>query len=111
MYSEVCVAPCLQTLLIPNALFLIGINSLVLVSNLPLVKGQVTKTANLIVQSGSSGTRHVLEYARAANVTRVILTGSFANVLHPDESWNPIVVTEDGRLIGRVACFHTNIFS
>jgi len=47
------------------------------------------------MESGSSGTKHVLEYARAADVKRVILTGLFANVLHPDDSWNPIVVTED----------------
>jgi nucleoside-diphosphate-sugar epimerase len=72
------------------------INAIIL-STLPLVKGHAMNTANLIMESGSSGTRHVLEHARAANVKRVIHTGSFANVLHPDDSWNPIVVTEDGR--------------
>ncbi|KAF8477705.1 hypothetical protein DFH94DRAFT_89549 [Russula ochroleuca] len=70
------------------------INAIIL-STLPLVKGHAMNTANLIMESGSSGTRHVLEHARAANVKRVIHTGSFANVLHPDDSWNPIVVTED----------------
>jgi nucleoside-diphosphate-sugar epimerase len=96
VFRGLCCTLCIQTHLIPNSLFMIDVDSVVLLSNLPLVKGQVTKAANLVVQSGSSGTRHVLEYARAANVARVILTGSFANVLHPDNSWSPIVVTEDG---------------
>jgi nucleoside-diphosphate-sugar epimerase len=61
-----------------------------------MAKGHVSKTANLIAQSGGSGTRRILEYVRAANVTKVIHTGSFANVLHPDDSWNPIVATEGG---------------
>jgi hypothetical protein len=62
-----------------------------------MAKGYVSRRTNLIAQSGSSGTRHILEYVRAAKVTKVIHTGSFANVLHPDDSWNPIVVTEGGR--------------
>ncbi|KAH9995881.1 hypothetical protein BJV74DRAFT_298470 [Russula compacta] len=68
-----------------------GVNAIIL-AGLPFVKGQ---TAKLIVESGSSGTKHVLAYARAAKVTKVIYAGSFANVLHPDDSWNPIVVTEN----------------
>ena len=96
MYSEVCVLHPIQTLLIFDSLFITDVNAIVL-SALPLMKGQTTNTAHLLVESGSSGTRHVLEHARAANVKRVIHTGSFANVLHPDDSWNPIVVTEDGR--------------
>jgi nucleoside-diphosphate-sugar epimerase len=88
---------CIQNLLlIPSSLFMIDVNAVIL-STVPIAKGDVSKKANLIVHSGSSGTRHVLEYVRAANVTKVIHTGSFANVLHPDDSWNPIVVTEDGR--------------
>jgi hypothetical protein len=57
--------------------------------------------AKLIVESASSGMKHVLKFARAANVMKVIYTGSFSNVLHPDYSWNPIVVTESGKLTGR----------
>jgi hypothetical protein len=87
---------CIQNLLIPSLLFVIDVNAVIL-SSVPMAKGHVTKTANLIVESGSSGTRHVLEYVRAANVAKVIHTGSFANVLHPDDSWNPIVVSEGGR--------------
>ena len=88
---------------------MIDVNALIL-SNLPLfVKGKVARTANSVIESGSSGTRHVLEYARAANVKRVILTGLFTNVLHPDDSWNPIVVTEDGEVIELVPCPYTNI--
>jgi len=87
--------PRIQSLLIPSSLFMIDVNAVIL-SSIPIAKGQVTKIANSIVQSGSSGTRHVLEYVRAANITKVVHTGSFANVLHPDDSWNPIVVTEDG---------------
>lgn len=85
------------------------VNAIIL-SNVPLfAKGKVARTANSVMESGSSGTRHVLEYARAANVTRVILTGLFANVLHPDDSWNPIVVTEEGEVIESVPCPHTNL--
>jgi hypothetical protein len=87
---------CIQILLIPSSPFMIDVNAVIL-SSIPIAKGQVSKTVNSIVQSGSSGTRHILEYVRAANVTKVIHTGSFANVLHPDDSWNPIVVTESGR--------------
>lgn len=87
---------CIQNLLIPSSLVMIGVNAVIL-SSVPIAKGHVSKTANLIVESGSSGTKHVLKYVRAANVTKVIHTGCFANVLHPDDSWNPIVVTEDGR--------------
>jgi nucleoside-diphosphate-sugar epimerase len=87
---------CIRILLITSSPFMIDVNAVIL-SSVPIAKGQVSKAAKLIVQSGSSGTRHVLEYVRAANVTKVIHTGSFANVLHPDDSWNPIVVTEGGR--------------
>ena len=69
----------------------------VMLASLPPVKGQVMKAAKLIVESGSSGTKHILKFARVANVTKVIFTGSFSNVLHPDDSWNPIVVTEGGK--------------
>lgn len=71
--------------------------TVVILASLPPVKGQVMKAAKLIVESGSSGTKHILKFARVANVTKVIFTGSFSNVLHPDDSWNPIVVTEDGK--------------
>jgi len=69
------------------------------------------KAAKLIMESGSSGTRHILEYARGANVTKVIYTGSFANVLHPYDSWSPIIVTENGKITERlgVACSHMSI--
>jgi hypothetical protein len=87
---------CIQNLLILSSLFMIDVDAVIL-SSVPIAKGHVSKTANLIAQSGSSGTRHVLEYVRAANITKVIHTGSFANVLNPDDSWNPIVVTEGGR--------------
>lgn len=75
---------------------MIDVNAVIL-SNVPVAKGPVLKAANSIVRSGSFGTRHVLEYVREANVAKVIYTGSFANVLHPDDSWNPVVVTERGR--------------
>lgn len=101
--------PLFQAMLIPNSLFMIDVNAVIL-SNLPLfVKGKVSSTANSVMESASSGTRHVLEYARAANLTRVILTGSFANVLHPDESWVPIVATEDGKVIERLRISRTNL--
>ncbi len=97
MYSEVCIShPLCSVPADPELVFMIDVNAVIL-SIVPLVKGQIAKAANLLMQSGSSGTRHVLEYVRAANVTRIIHTGSFANVLHPDDSWNPIVVTEDGK--------------
>ncbi|KAH9956357.1 hypothetical protein BC827DRAFT_1271002 [Russula dissimulans] len=83
-----------QYLLIPSSLFAIDVIAVVLTSLL-YAKGQVMKVAKLIMESGSSGTRHILEYARAANVTKVIYTGSFANVLHPYDSWSPIIVTEN----------------
>lgn len=83
-------------LLILYSLFMIGVNAIIL-AGLPSVKGQVVNTARLIVESGSNGIKHVLAYARAAKVTKVIYAGSFANVLHPDDSWNPIVVTENGK--------------
>lgn len=88
----------IQNLLIPSSLFVIDVNAVIL-SGVPManLKNHVSKTANLIAQSGSSGIRHILEYVCAAKVTKVIHTGSFANVLHPDDSWNPIVVTEGGR--------------
>ena len=96
-------------MLIPNSLFMIDVNA-VIISNLPLfVKGKVSTTANSVMESASSGTRHVLAYARAANLTRVILTGSFANVLHPDESWVPIVATEEGKVIERLRSSRTNL--
>jgi len=89
---------CIQNLLIliTSSVSMIGVNAVIL-SSVPIAKGHVSKAANSIVQFGSSGTRHVLGYVRAANVRKVIHTGCFANVLHPDDSWNPIVVTEDGR--------------
>jgi nucleoside-diphosphate-sugar epimerase len=61
------------------------------------VKGQNTEKAKSIVESASVGTQHVLGYARAANVKKIVHTSFFANVLHPDDSWTPIVVTEDGK--------------
>lgn len=75
---------------------MIDVNAVIL-SSAAVAKGHYSKMRNSIVQSGSSGIKHVLAYIRAANVTKVVHTGSFANVLHPDGSWNPIVVTEDGR--------------
>jgi nucleoside-diphosphate-sugar epimerase len=74
------------------------------------MEGKTMKLAELIVELASSGTKHVLKFARAANVTKVIYTGSFSNVLHPDYSWNPIVVTESGKLIERVARYYINLF-
>ncbi|KAI9447241.1 hypothetical protein F5148DRAFT_728170 [Russula earlei] len=71
-----------------------GVTALVL-AGLCLAKGRALPAVKLVVESGSSVTNNVLEYARAAKVTKVLFTGSFANVLHPDDSWNPIVVTED----------------
>ena len=61
------------------------------------MKGQNTEKAKSIVESASVGTQHVLGYARAANVKKIVHTSFFANVLHPDDSWTPIVVTEDGK--------------
>lgn len=75
---------------------MIDVNAIILAS-LPPVEGQTMQVANLIVESASSGTKHVLKFARAAKVTRVIYTGSFSNMLHPDDSWKPIVVTEKGK--------------
>ena len=76
-------------------LFFVDVTAVILAS-LPPVKGQITKAAKLIEESGSSGPEHILKFARVANVTKVIFTGSFSNVLRPNDSWNPIVVTEDG---------------
>jgi hypothetical protein len=77
---------------------MIGVHAIILAS-LPPVQGQTMQVANLIVESASSGTKHVLKFAHAANVTKVIYTGSFSNMLHPDDSWSPIVVTENGKSI------------
>jgi hypothetical protein len=96
VFKGLSLIPCIQNLLIPSLLLMVDVNAVIL-SSVPIAKGQVLKIAGSIVHSGSSGTRHVLEHVRAANVTKVIHTGSFANVLHPDDSWNPIVVTEGGR--------------
>ncbi|KAI0301394.1 hypothetical protein BC826DRAFT_989207 [Russula brevipes] len=71
-----------------------GVSAIILTS-LPAVKGETMTNAKLIVESGSTGMKHVLEYARAAKVTKVIQTGIFTNVLHPKDSWSPIVVTEN----------------
>ena len=98
MYSEVSVEPCTtQYPLIISLHFVIDANAIILAS-LPPVNGRTMEVANLIVELASSGTKHVLKFARAAEVTKVIYTGSFSNVLHPDNSWNPIVVTENGKL-------------
>jgi nucleoside-diphosphate-sugar epimerase len=75
---------------------MIDVSALVQAS-LPPVKGQIVEKATSINRSASSGTMHVLEYARAANVRKIVHTSSFANILHPDDSWSPIVVTEDGK--------------
>jgi nucleoside-diphosphate-sugar epimerase len=77
---------------------MIGVGTLIQAS-LPPVKGQITEKAKSIVQSASTGTIHLLRHARAANVRKIVHTSFFANVLHPNDSWNPIVVTEDGKLI------------
>ncbi|KAI0298400.1 hypothetical protein B0F90DRAFT_1818763 [Multifurca ochricompacta] len=69
--------------------------SAVILASLPPVRGQVMKMAKSIVESGSCGTKHVLEHARAANVKKVVHTGLFSNVLHPDDSWSPVVATEE----------------
>lgn len=98
MYSEVRVKFCItQDSLTISSLPTIGVNAII-IAGLPPVQGQTMQVANLIVESASSGTKHVLKFAHAAKVTKVIYTGSFSNVLHPDDSWNPIVVTENGQL-------------
>src|SRR5579863_9148598 len=84
-----------------SPLFMIDVDAVIL-AGLPPVKHQTMEFTNLIVELASIGTKHVLKFARAANVTKVIFTGSFSNVLHPDDSWNPIVVTENGTLTERV---------
>ena len=74
----------------------IGISTLV-VASLPPVKGKTLEEARSTVESASSGTKHVLEYAHAASVKKIVYTGSFQNAFHPRDSWNPITVTEDGK--------------
>ena len=96
VFKGLSLITCIQNLLIPSLLLMVDVNAVIL-SRVPIAKGQISKIANSIVHSGSSGTKHVLEYVRAAKVTKVIHTGSFANVLHPNDSWRPIVVTESGR--------------
>ncbi|KAI0259979.1 hypothetical protein BC834DRAFT_902869 [Gloeopeniophorella convolvens] len=71
-----------------------GVSAAIVASLTPL-PGKATKTAKKIVESGYTATKHILEHARAANVKKVVLTGSSSNVLHPDDTWKPIVVTED----------------
>ena len=74
----------------------IGVSTLIVASSAH-VRGRTIEEARSAVKSAISGTKHVLEYARAAGVKKIIYTGTFQNTLHPLESWNPISITEDGK--------------
>jgi|SRR6266702_1479369 len=78
------------------SLYTIGVNTLI-VASLPPVRGKTIEEARSTVESASSGTKHVLEYAQAASVKKIVYTGSFQNAFHPSDSWNPITITEDGK--------------
>ncbi|KAH9048918.1 hypothetical protein EDB84DRAFT_1556578 [Lactarius hengduanensis] len=71
-----------------------GVSTLV-VASLPPVRGRTTEEARSSVESASSGTKHLLAYAQAASVKKIVYTGSFQNAFHPSDSWNPITITED----------------
>lgn len=71
-----------------------GVSTLVVASS-PPVRGRTTEEARSTVESASSGTKHLLTYAQAASVKKIVYTGSFQNAFHPSDSWNPITITED----------------
>jgi len=71
-----------------------GVGTLVVASSAH-VRGKTIEEARSAVESASCGTKHVLEYAQAAGIKKIIYSGTFQNALHPLESWNPIAITED----------------
>jgi nucleoside-diphosphate-sugar epimerase len=74
----------------------IGVSTLIIASSAH-VKGKTIEEAKSAVESASGGTKHILEYAKAAGVKKIIYTGTFQNALHPLDSWNPITITENGK--------------
>ena len=74
----------------------VGVNALIVASCTP-VRGNTIEEARSTVESAISGAKHVLAYAQAASVKKIVYTGSFQNVFHPRDSWNPITITEDGK--------------
>ncbi|KAN0139337.1 hypothetical protein V8E53_002838 [Lactarius tabidus] len=71
-----------------------GVTTLIIASSAH-VKGKTIEEARSAVESASSGTKHILEYAKAAGVKKIVYTGTFQNALHPLDSWNPITITEN----------------
>ncbi|KAF8263095.1 hypothetical protein EI94DRAFT_1832490 [Lactarius quietus] len=71
-----------------------GVGTLVVASSAH-VRGKTIEEARSAVESASCGAKHVLEYAQAAGIKKIIYSGTFQNALHPLESWNPIAITED----------------
>ncbi|KAI9447133.1 NAD-P-binding protein [Lactarius psammicola] len=69
--------------------------SILIVASSPPIRGRTIEEARSTVESASSGTKHILEYAQAAGVKKIVYTGSFQNTFHPNDSWNPITITED----------------
>lgn len=71
-----------------------GVSALIVASS-PPVRGKTIEEARSTVESAGSGTKHVLGYAQAGSVKKIVYTGSFQNALHPRDSWSPITITED----------------
>ena len=76
--------------------YTIGVSTLIVASSAH-VRRKTVEEARSAVESASSGTKHVLEYAKTVGVKKTIYSGTFQNALHPLNSWNPITITENGK--------------
>src|SRR6266404_2668098 len=76
---------------------MIGGVSALIIASLPPVRGRTIEEARWTVELASSGIKHVLKYALAAGVKKIVYTGTFQNTLHPSDTWKPITVSEEGK--------------
>ena len=80
----------------PISFYTIDVGTLIVASSAH-IRGKTIEEARSAVESASNGMKHVLEYAKAAGVKKIVYSGTFQNALHPLNSWNPITITENGK--------------